>query len=529
MLFTFPPRATNLAVSAMPVSAPASQPVQVSTGTVVNGRVVLASSPGTGVANARVEFDGEGFDTTVTDASGNYSVVLPSASYEIDVTPPPSAVLAPSPEVALNVGAASPQSVANIALSGGVRIHGIARRQADSTPMPGVWISAWPNDGGGGNQGTDTVAGGDGSYALVVPGSATYTVNVSVEENEPYYHSQLDGIAVAASDVTQNLSLLDAGFIRGTVTDAASSSGLGDMRVVAFAAPWGNAYPVAQAHTCEDGSYTLHVPPGAGGYIVSAAESTNGSQTLEYVPAAYHSGSGSTFYLCEGTAVPIAAVGSVVSDIDLALNGGAGTIDGEIRTQASGCTAPFTQQVWVQVDDGTQHACGLGVQDWTQPTGSYRTFGLPNLGFAPIVRACIAPYGPGSAVCYDAKTYPQFTSVPLPPGGSQSGVDFCVGAAIQPTAAVGHIVLSKSAGQLTLNWNPNGDPATAAYRVRGATSSRPATAPGNFPNDPGFTDLWNGPTTSASLPLTAPYSYFLVTPVGSTGLEGPSQHYPNTP
>jgi len=526
MLFAFPPRATNLAVSGAQVSAPVTQPLPVPAGTVVNGRVVLASSPGTGVANARVEFEGEGFDTPVTDASGNYSVVLQSAAYQVRATPPPSAVLARSQEVALNVGASSPQSAANIALDGGVRIYGIARRQADSAPMPGVYISAWPNNGGG--NGIETVAAGDGSYALVVPANTSYSVNVSVEESEPYYHAQLDNVAVAASDVPQNLSLLDAGFIRGTVTDA-SSSGMGDMQVVAHAVPWGNAYPVTQAHTCEDGSYTLHVPPSASGYIVSAAESTNGSQALAYVPAAYRSSGGSTFYICEGTAVPVPAVGSVVAGIDVALKGEAGTIEGSILTQSSGCTAPFAQQVLVQVDDGTAHACSLGVQDWTQPSGSYRTFGLPNLSFAPIVRACIAPYGPGSAICYDAKTYPQYTSLPLPPGGSQSGVDFCVGAALQPATAVGHVVVAKSAGQLTLTWNGTGDPATSAYRVRGAISARPATAPGSFPNDPGFTDLWNGPATSASLALTTPYAYFLVTPVGSTGLEGPSQHYPNAP
>jgi hypothetical protein len=282
---------------------------------------------------------------------------------------------------------------------------------------------------------------------------------------------------------------------------------------------------VANAQTCEDGTYTLHVPPSAAGYIVTSTD-FNGSS---YVGAAYEASEGTTFFICEGSAVPVASVGSVVSSIDIPLHGGAGTLEGSIRTQSSGCTTPYDQSIWVRVDDGTPHACGLGTQDWTMPNGSYRTLGLPPVSLLPVLRACIYPQGQSTGLCYDAEVFPDFTSVPVPAGGSQSGVNFCIGDQVQPTVAVGHVQGAKSPGQFTLSWNATGDPAAASYRVRGGTTARPSGSPGSFPSNPSFVDVWNGPGPSATLPVTMTYIFYLVTPVGPTGIEGPSGHYPNVP
>jgi hypothetical protein len=447
------------------------------------------------------------------------------------VRPAPSPVLAGLDEFPLTVGMSSPQVVPAIALSGGVRIHGTIRRQADSTPLPGIEISAWPYSGPGSD--ADALSRGDGSYTLVVQANATYGVSTWIEDTEPYVPGQVSPLAVGATDVQVDFSLQEGALVRGRVTAQGSSAPLADIMVMAFDSPWGNPQQVASDNTCDDGTYTLHVPPRAGGYLVVAGGPTGGGGGggVPYVPAAYDAVEGTALFPCEGTPVILATVGATALDIDLALAPGAGWLEGAVRTQASGCTQPITHPINVQVDDGAQHECSLGLSDWTMPTGTYRILGLPNVNLMPVLRACIFPYGPGSGQCYDMKTFPEYTSVPVPVGGGQFGVDFCYGQSTTPTQPVAGLQASKVSGQLVLSWSPSSDPAVAWYRVRGSHSPRPAAPPGSFPDDPSFHAVWDsiGAATTVGMPLEVTYGYFLVVGVGATGAEGPSGHYPLVP
>ncbi len=410
-LFVFPPRSSGLASAAAMASAPGSQNVVLSAGTTVNGRVVRQSSPGSGVAYARVDFEGDGYETALTDGNGYYSAFVAPGPSRLRVAAPPTVVLARAADIPVTVGSVSPQNLGDTALRGGVRIYGTVRRQADSSPMPGVWISGWSSEPCCPQVG-ETVAGGDGSYALVVSGNATYGISASVEDTEPYANARTEGIVVGTADVSANLSLLDAGFIRGVVTDRATALPRGGVQVSAHRSPWGSGASEAGNETCDDGSYVLRVPPSETGYVVTAGATSFDDGK---VPVAWTSSGAGTFFLCEGTPVPVPAVGSQVSAINLSVPSNAGAMEGWIRTQSSGCTAPYDHSVWIIVDDGAQHACSLGTTDWSAPAGSYRLYGLPGSSLMPVLRACISEPGMSGVQCFDQRTWPDFTSVPVPP------------------------------------------------------------------------------------------------------------------
>lgn len=520
MLFVFPPRSSGLASLAMPAAAPGSQGVVLAAGTTVQGRIVLASSPTTGVANARVDVEGDGYETDLTDANGYYSAAVVPGPYRLVVSPPPSAVLARSPDTDVTVGASNPQTMLDLPLAGGVRIYGTVRRASDATPMPGVGVSAWPQDGSG-FQGRQTDSQGDGGYALVVPPGATYGVSTYLETAEPYADVRVDSVVVGASDVTQNLSLPDAGFIRGTITAASNGLPIADLQVEAYAAPWTIGGPVASTRTCEDGSYSLHVAPSVAGYVVATSPMNDGG----FVPVAWRSPEEPALFLCEGTAVPVTSAGSVVGNVDLGVHAGAASIEGAVHSAISSCSASYGDFVAVVVDDGEEHACGLGAWDWAVPAGAYRITGLPDSSLLPVLRVCASMPGVGSVSCYNGESYPDFTPLSLSAGSNDSGVDLCVGE-VQPSQEVNSLSLSKSGASFTMSWTPSSDPATVSYRVRGSLSARPGSLPGTFPTDPGFVEVWSGASAGVTLPVTTSQTFFLVTGIGGTGLEGPSGHYP---
>jgi hypothetical protein len=55
-------------------------------------------------------------------------------------------------------------------------------------------------------------------------------------------------------------------------------------------------------------------------------------------------------------------------------------------------------------------------------------------------------------------------------------------------------------------------------------SVEPAVA-GSFPDDPAFDMMFEDYSTSATVSTFSSYTYFLVTDVGVTGVEGPSGSY----
>ncbi len=520
MILAFPPVVTALAGAAMPVTlglTPATVDIPLSGGTTVNGRVVPASSPATGVGNARVDFEGDaGYETRLTDALGNFSVVLPPGNVKVKVAPTPTEALARDQQAA-TIGSTSPQTLPDIALGGGVRIHGFVRRASDGAPLPGVQLSAWAESTCCGNL-DEKVSGGDGSFALVVPANQTYDMNTWMDQDAPFADASVSGIVVGASDVHQDVSIQDAGAITGTVLDASTGAPVAQLNVQAFAMPY-NGSSVAYARTCRDGSYRLRVPPSAAGYAAGAGFYDSSS----YVPIAWNNTPAGTLYSCEGAPISVPSASTVVAGIDLRVAPGAAAVSGSLLSQASACTTPVGGPSWVNVDDGGSHNCGLGWMDWNASPGTYRVLGLPGSDLVPGLRVCASGSLAGAPQCWNVKRPPAFDPVHVQPGAEASGIDFCLGDI--PTRPVLGVRASKSGGSVTFTWIPTDDPYQGQYQLRGAVSARPASSPGSFPSDPTFDSVWSGPSPSATVSTSDFHRFFLVTNVGMGGAEGPCGSY----
>jgi hypothetical protein len=91
------------------------------------------------------------------------------------------------------------------------------------------------------------------------------------------------------------------------------------------------------------------------------------------------------------------------------------------------------------------------------------------------------------------------------------------------------MVTTASGGQITLTWQPSGDPCAAIgtqrYHVYAGASARPASGAGQFPGDPPF--ALRGVVGSPSITfLPDPTDrFFLVLEMGTDGTEGPVGHY----
>jgi hypothetical protein len=519
MILAFPPAASGLAAGGVPATLGAS-PVVVSvdlaSGTTLNGRVVSAASPATGVANARVEFEGEGYETGLTDADGYFTAVIAPGSAKIRTFPSPVDAFA-SDKRPVTIGATTPQLLPNIALNGGVRIYGFLRRAADGLPWPGVRVSASPQDSCCEDSDQKT-SGGDGSYSLVVPVNHTYQMSTSVEQDAPFADANLQGIVVGAADVHQDVDLQDAGAITGTVLDAVTGDPIVELSVQAFAVPFTGS-SLAYARTCSDGSYRLRVPPSATGYVTGGAFNDENGR----VAVAWNGNASGTFYACEGTPVPVLTMATTVTGIDLHVHSGAAAVSGNVVSQASGCSAPMGGTGWVMVDDGAVHSCGLGSTDWSAPAGTYRVIGLPGSDLVPSLRVCHPGMPGGAPQCWNVARPPSYSPVVVASSSEATGINFCLGDL--PTTAVSGLHATKSGGSVTFSWTPTGDPYQSQYRLRGSMAARPVGGTGTFPNDPSFDILSSGPLPSASVLLTDPHKFFLVTNSGMSGVEGPSGSY----
>ncbi|MBZ5640694.1 MAG: hypothetical protein LAO51_18300 [Acidobacteriia bacterium] len=520
LIFAFPPVSTVLAPGAFPVTlgeTPVTVPVVLAGGTAVDGRIVQASSPGAGVASARVDFESDaGYETRLTDDDGYFSVLLAPGGVRIRTTPSPTDALARDDRGAV-VEATSPQSLPDTLLAGGVRIFGFVRRAANGRPLPGIRVSASPQYACCGTV-DEKSAGGDGSFALVVPANQTYQLRTSMDDDASFADANVSDIVVGTDDVHRDVDILDAGAITGRVLDAQTGDPIAQLGVQAFEVPYTGA-TLAYARTCADGSYRLRVAPNGTGYVAGAAF----YETSSYVPVAWNGTEPGTLFACEGAPIPVPDAAAVASGIDIRVHPGAAEVSGSVFSQESGCTETLGGTPWVLVDDGISHGCGLGYMDWNAPEGTYRVVGLPGADLLPELRVCQPPSPGASPQCWSLGRPPAFTPVIVLPGNEARGIDFCLGAT--PTQDVVGILASKGDGFVTFAWTPTDDPYQSQYRLRGATSARPSGGTGSFPDDPPFDEVWSGMSPSATVGLGDPRRFFLVTNIGMSGAEGPSGSY----
>jgi hypothetical protein len=519
-LFVFPPTSTNLIVGGAEITLEATPLIQNFTlfsGTQVTGRIVPSALPSVGVPNARVDFETEtgAFDTILTDADGYYTVQLAPGDYEQWVVPGAGALLAYS-ERQVTIGITSPQDIGDLALAGGVEISGFVRRQSDLTPLPNVEIGVHPVDSCC-DPTDEAIAGGDGSFSLVVPPNQNYNLQVWVDDDQPYADLQVNDLFVGNSGLAQNLDLEDAAFISGRLTDADTGSPLFDFGVEASPVPW-DGMSIAWTWTCEDGTYRLRVPPSGQGYVVGS----NRWEETGYTPVTWNNTPEGTFFPCQGTSVPALTAGSETANINLPLPPGAGAISGSAFTQDSGCTVLVSGQQWMQVDDGIDAGCSLGVQDYMAADGTFRVFGLPHSGLVSSLRVCNYSVWDASPQCFSMMLPPDYTPIVVPYGSEVTNVDFCMGN--RPDKEVHGLQADKSGDLVFFSWDDSDDPYHDRYRLRGAVSVEPAVA-GSFPDDPAFDMMFEDYSTSATVSTFSSYTYFLVTDVGVTGVEGPSGSY----
>jgi len=521
-VIAFPPLASGMAValaSATLGATPATLDIDLVAGTTVDGRIVRADSPTTGVENARVEYESDdGFDFVLTDSSGDFTLQLMPGDGEFWVQAPKGAILASLGEQPATVDPVGPQDVGDIELGTGVRITGLVRGQTDGLPLPNVELQVRAS-GTCCDAADEVYADGSGAFTLVVAPGADYDIQAYLDDDQPYV-DLYEQVTVGAGDLVRNLDLEDAGFITGHVTDADTTSPIFEISVQAEAIPFENG-PSAWTRTCEDGSYRLRVPPSATGYRTYAGY----GEDFGYVPIAWDGTVDGTLYTCEGQAISVLTAGTEVANIDMKLPPNAARINGNVLTQASGCTQLIDEQQWIQVDDGVDHFCGLGVNDWWAPNGTFADYGLPHSALVPSLRACT--WGPGdtSPQCWNLKHPPAHIGIVAAENDDINNVNFCMGNT--PITGISDLMVGKSGDQMTFSWGPSTDPYHENYLLRGATTAVPSSGAGDFPNDPPFFEVYWTQSPDASLSIYSPYSYFLVTDVGLTSNEGPSDSYGN--
>ncbi|MEJ2368723.1 MAG: carboxypeptidase regulatory-like domain-containing protein, partial [Acidobacteriota bacterium] len=164
-VFVLPPRSAGLAATAAPVSASGdiTQDFALTAGTTVTGTIEDPSNAG--LQNAVVSFDGPGHDQVLTDASGNFTLHLAPASWDLSVDPPIGAHARNIQQVSVTVPASSPYSLGTQALQGGIWVSG-ALEDDSPTPQPVVAADVTAGPPNGGSDFDEVLSRPDGTFGV---------------------------------------------------------------------------------------------------------------------------------------------------------------------------------------------------------------------------------------------------------------------------------------------------------------------------------------------------------------------------
>src|SRR4029077_16342258 len=128
----------------------------------------------------------------------------------------------------------------------------------------------------------------------------------------PFTDVEVHGLAVATTNIVQNLDAQDAAAITGTVTDAFTSNPVAFLSVLGSTATGG---VTGQTSTCVDGTYRLRLPAGPNGDFVSRGSFDDDiGLGAVYAYQTWDNTAGGTYYPCEGQKIPLATSGTVVSN-----------------------------------------------------------------------------------------------------------------------------------------------------------------------------------------------------------------------
>ncbi len=526
-IMTFPPFSYGLAGGGASATLPATGVnIALTPGVTVSGRVIDAASRAPR-SKVRVNFEGPGFELVTTDAAGNFSVHLAPGSWRYTLTPSPGSANA-NLEGQIVVTAPGPQSLGDLVLPVGVRISGLMTRQADGTPIAGAEVEA-ASTSGPYTRYDRAPSLGDGSYSVIVPPNGTYQLWTQVDSNSGFIQQNAT-VAVATSPVTQNLALQDAAYVKGTVRDRATTAPVGGLQMTAVRVSDGMY--LGSTSTCPDGTYSLPIPAGVANsqYIQTSncTGCTNPSPPPQpYALQTWNGTATGTFFRCEGTPVSIAATGGQLTGVDFNVPVAA-TVQGSFFTQASNCTAKDTTlgNFSLTIDDGAAHACALGANWGGNPApGDYQQLYLPPTSALASgnLRVCWGGNPTYAPQCFNLRRTDQpYTPVTVA-SGAIATANFCVGN--RPTAQVNGLRAAKSGANVQLSWGASADLYQTQYTVWAATTAIPVPAPGSFPTNPAFSNIFQGPTVPVNLNPGPGSFFFLVTATGPNGNYGPSGSY----
>ena len=362
-------------------------------GGTISGNVYLADGT-TPVANLHVfaeDFDtGEWMSGTNTDATGAYTLVLPTGSYRVRACAECSEeagglvdefwqeASAHGDATAVAVTAPNDTSSIDFTLASGGTISGHVYLADGTTPVDDLHVFAEDFDTGEWKAGANTDA--DGSYTLVLL-TGSYRVRACaacseetgglVDEfwQEASAHGDATAVAVTAPNDTPNIdfTLASGGTISGTVTDAVTGEGIANFQInVDRVDSSGNSEGRSRTETDADGNYSIGglVP---GDYKIRARRSADGSGPY-YIAQFY---SGAEFF--DDAQIVVVPAGVTVPGIDFALEKG-GAISGTVTDQATGLGIANMRVNAILLDAGGGEVGRQGAR--TDADGNYIVTGL---------------------------------------------------------------------------------------------------------------------------------------------------------
>jgi hypothetical protein len=220
--------------------------------------------------------------SAITDSGGNYSMSLPSGTYDFDFVPKPGSGFTSASQDDVEVSGAT---TVNQTLSQGNQISGTVTNAGTSDPVPNVEVHAFNKSTGAFGF---AITGANGTYSLRVP-SGTYEVDAFPPGGSGLAPALPVSVDVSSGNATQDFELDPGVTISGTVTEASGESrAAGDpirgVAVDAFEFSTGNfgfgisneagEYSIQVAQ----GNYNLHAfPPPNSEYLPSSGIQVNAS------------------------------------------------------------------------------------------------------------------------------------------------------------------------------------------------------------------------------------------------------------
>jgi 5-hydroxyisourate hydrolase-like protein (transthyretin family) len=387
------------------------------------------SSTHAGVANVEVDlYDSTGTLVSFTDTAADGTYTLPgiaAGSYRVGFIPADTyspqfyngkSSLATADTVSVTTG--STTSGIDAPLTKGGEIAGTVTNASGHAPMAGVEVDVYDSAQ---NFVTTTNTGSDGTYDVSGLASGAYEVGFVPSGNfiPQFYNGQgslatADPVSVTTGAKTSGIdaALSAGGKITGTVSDASSHDGVGDVEVDLYDS---SGTFLDSTQTASDGTYTFSGLK-TGSFKVGFSPSAGG-----YAPQFYN-GKAS---LSAASTVSVTA-GSTTSAINAAL-----TVGGEITgTVTDAVTHAPLPNVEVDIYDSTDT---FVTSVDTASDGTYGVSGLP----AGTYEAGFAPSGDFAAQFYKSKaSLAGATPITVTAGATTSSIDAALAAGGQISGTV---------------------------------------------------------------------------------------------